>query len=543
MTVGITPAYTSATEPPITTDPCDHQCIISCDDDHCYDDNAQYECCLTIHIPDGDIDIDDVDPDSISVDEFEVERVFDPVEQFVNRLYANVLGRGFDASGLQFWSTRLKNGTDTGANVARGFFFSNEFINQRNSNNDFVEKLYLTLMGRQSDQSGKEFWLNHLNNGWPRENIFAGFVNSPEFTNICKNFGINRGDYTAPPGGMARVFTTRLYRTTLQREPDESGLNFWHEALITGRRTGAVIAYDFIFSIEMFNRNLSDDHFIEIMYNAMMGRASDPGGKAFWLDRIRNGASRYDVFIRFVNSPEFDRICREYNIIRGTAPPPGNLIPGTNNQAKIWNLIVRAHFRGISDRPEHIAGIIGNLQSEAGTTLCPFQQQVSNQAGIGLMQWSFGRRTALETYMWNNGISQEQFQIEMNKHLTSICTGPGNHPQAFLDRILEMQINFMFHELRNTSERLYMNYIDFPIDKTGVDGARAYAELFCSLALRPGLGVGEINNIQDEGVIQALEASPYVGGAGRLDRISYSALEARRTRAENVYRQFLTNHR
>ena len=204
--------------------------------------------------------------------------------------------------------------------------------------------------------------------------------------------------------------------------------------------------------------------------------------------------------------------------------------------------MVAAHFTGISDRPEHIAGIIGNLQAEAGQALCPFQQQVSNQVGIGLMQWSFGRRTALENFMWANGVAPSEFVAEMNKHLSGICGSPQvAHPPALLNRVLELQINFMFHEFR-TTERGYMNFVNFPVNRTGVQGARSYAELFCSIALRPGDG-GPTNNILDEGVLAALQASPYVGGVGQLNRISYSNLNGRRNNAERIYQQFLVNHR
>ena len=166
------------------------------------------------------------------------------------------------------------------------------------------------------------------------------------------------------------------------------------------------------------------------------------------------------------------------------------------------------------------------------------------------MQWTDptiagGRRTELENFMWRNGIDQNEFYTEMNKHLFSYCN-PSNpahrHPQPLFDRVLQVQINFMFHELRNTWERFYLNYVDYPQSRVGVAGARAYAELFCSLALRPGIGVGENNNIQDPGVIFALQTSDFVGGPGRLDRISFSNLVGRRNNAEQVYRLFLGNH-
>jgi len=218
----------------------------------------------------------------------------------------------------------------------------------------------------------------------------------------------------------------------------------------------------------------------------------------------------------------------------------------TARMIRIWNLIVRTRYNGISDRPEHIAGIIGNMQVEAGSALCPFQQQVgSNRAGLGLMQWSGGRRTNMQNYLWNNNVDQRQFDTEMHKHLDGLCN-PNNashrHPQELLERVTTLQVRFMFEELRN-SERHYIGFRDFPSSRTGVMGSRAYAELFCVLVLRPGSGTGSDNNIQDGGVREALRASTYVGGVGNLDRVSYNRLASRRFNAEEVFLQFLTHHR
>jgi len=475
-------------------------------------------------------------------------RAADPIEQFVERLYSLVLGRSSEPSGLQYWSGVLRRGEVTGASVAQGFFFSPELTNRQVSNEQFVDLLYRSLMNREADAEGRAFWINYLHSGRMREEVFAGFVNSPEFNSICAQFGIIRGVYTPPPGGNIRVFVTRLYRLALQREPDISGLNSWTSSLLSRSTTGAAVAYGFIFSNEMLSRNLSNDAYVEILYSTLLGRGSDAAGKAHWVNRLQSGNSRYSIFSGFVTSSEFDLICRNHGITRGTVPPPTNSLPATASTPslamvnKTWNLITEAHFRGISDRPEHIAGIIGNLQAEAGQALCPFQQQVSNQVGIGIMQWSFGRRTNMETYLWSNGVGLTEFITEVNKHTTHVCNNPqAVHPPALLDRVLQLQVNFMFQEFR-TTERGYMNYIDFPVNRTGIPGARSYAELFCSLSLRPGDG-GPTNNILDEGVLEALQASPYAGGAGQLNRMSYSNLNGRRNNAERVFQQFLTNHR
>ena len=142
----------------------------------------------------------------------------------------------------------------------------------------------------------------------------------------------------------------------------------------------------------------------------------------------------------------------------------------------------------------------------------------------------------LENYMFSRGVTREEFTEEMNKHLRSYVCPPGNHPHALTNRVLELQVSFMIHELRNTWERQYMNFIDFPESKTGVSGARAYAELFCALALRPGDG-GPTNTVEDPGVQNAIRASLWP------NRTSFSALSIRRDRAETVYRFFLANSR
>jgi len=422
--------------------------------------------------------------------------------------------------------------------------FSEEIKNEGLSNEKFVERLYLTLMDRPAWPEEITGWAAHLYNGYPREDIFAGFSNSDEFQRVCTAAGIIRGSYTPPPGGAIRVFIPRMFKTILGRDPSAAELSFWFEALRSGKATGASLVYELFFSSEVINKGLTDTAFVDLLFNTTIGRTISSAERNYWVAELNNSSSRFNILVRLVGTTEFERICREYDVTRGPAPQPTNSMTTNTMIAKVWNLIIAAHFKGISDRPEHVAGIMGNLQSEAGPSLCPFQVQVSNQVGLGLMQWSFGRRVVLENYMWSNGISRDAFYTEMHKHThTYNCNPLTNHPQDMLDKVLEVQINFMFHEFRTTSERLYLNYIDFPENRTGIPGARAYAELFCSLSLRPGAGTGEINDIRDEGVIQALQASPYVGGAGRLDRISYSALDVRRNRAAAVYQQFLNNHR
>jgi len=467
---------------------------------------------------------------------------YDAIERFVSRMYLDVMNRPYDPGGLAFWADHLRNGRITGADFAHSFFFSTEFNLLRVGDADFLNRMYIGLMDRVPDPGGRVFWLDFIQAGLPREDIFYQFVNSDEFSMLCAQAGLTRGYYDPPPGGMARIFTKRLFTASIGREPSSAELNYWHN-LIKGGMTGAAAAYQLIFNTEVHNRNLNDTQFVDMLYDAMIWQPSNPADKAGYIERLQSGDSRYNVFVSFTLSSGFALICTNHGVTGGTAPPPSNMMQGTSMVARIWNMIVMAQFSGISDNPEHIAGIIGNLQSEAGIGLCPFQQQISNQVGIGLLQWSHGRRPAVEEYMWERGITPEEFEFEMNKHLTHGCIVPDSlHPQYLLERVLEAQISFMFHEFRTTEFR-YLQFIDFPADKTGAEGARAYAELFCALLLRPGESINPLDEIEDEGVLEALTESIHAGGPGELNRTTYTALNTRRNRAEIVYQQFLTNQR
>ena len=49
------------------------------------------------------------------------------------------------------------------------------------------------MMNRPSDAGGKKNWVNKLNSGTPKLDVLQGFVVSKEFTNICADYGIERG--------------------------------------------------------------------------------------------------------------------------------------------------------------------------------------------------------------------------------------------------------------------------------------------------------------------------------------------------------------
>jgi hypothetical protein len=118
--------------------------------------------------------------------------------KFVTNLYVNALGRQPDTAGLNNWVNQLTSNKTGGANVAQGIVFSQECINRNLNNDAWVTMLYPAVLGRPADAAGKQNWVNQLNAGVKREQVFYNFVTSSEFATYCKSCGIAVGSIPAP---------------------------------------------------------------------------------------------------------------------------------------------------------------------------------------------------------------------------------------------------------------------------------------------------------------------------------------------------------
>ena len=104
---------------------------------------------------------------------------------FVERMYTTALGRGYDESGKQYWASALANFEITGEQVGASFFLSDEMINYKLNDKEYVSRLYKTFMDRDADDEGLNYWLGVLSEGKQRSDVVMGFTRSPEFTEKC----------------------------------------------------------------------------------------------------------------------------------------------------------------------------------------------------------------------------------------------------------------------------------------------------------------------------------------------------------------------
>jgi len=101
----------------------------------------------------------------------------------------------------------------------------------------------------------------------------------------------------------------RLYQAAFARDPDKAGLGYWIREFDQGQKDLAGVAYDFLISEEFkatygSSETVSDEAFLNLLYNNVLGRDADAAGKAYWMDRLSSGFARERVLASFSESDE-----------------------------------------------------------------------------------------------------------------------------------------------------------------------------------------------------------------------------------------------
>lgn len=240
------------------------------------------------------------------------------VQQFVTRLYSLILGREPDDEGMNTWTNVLINKESTGAKVVKDFLDSTEFWFQHTTDEEYVEILYNTCLDRSSDVSGKNTWVTVLSEGFSRDYVLKGFIESTEFNLICLEYGIDRGEIILvedrDKNDDVTRYVSRCYNYFLGRTPDAEGLNNWTRMILADRNTAKEMPHNFMFSEEFLNKNVSDEEFVTICYRAILDREPDSKGLADWMDALASGKSRNEVCDGFTESIEFMNLLNRYGL-------------------------------------------------------------------------------------------------------------------------------------------------------------------------------------------------------------------------------------
>jgi hypothetical protein len=113
-----------------------------------------------------------------------------PQEIFINRVYAEALGRIPDLTGRSFWLNQLLNQDVSASSVAVAILNSQEFTDKDLDNEEFVEILYKVFFDRTASEDEIANWTEALEIGATRSQLVNEFAASSEWNTYCVNTGI-----------------------------------------------------------------------------------------------------------------------------------------------------------------------------------------------------------------------------------------------------------------------------------------------------------------------------------------------------------------
>lgn len=250
------------------------------------------------------------------------------VDGQITRLYRGYFDRNPEVSGYTYWRDQILDGQTTVEAASEYFATSAEFSTRYGAlnNEQFVNQVYQSVLGRPADAAGRDHWLIQLANGVSRGAVMLSFTDSAEFVNktgtpaptapngVPVNYSPKAEPGPAPvPGGAGdpdrvaayRRQIYRLYFGYLDRPPDGDGWNHWVSLMMEGT-TLEEISQEFAQSGEFATVGLtSNAEFVDYVYRNVMDREPDPLGREFWIRQLNTGMSRGEMMTGFTESREF----------------------------------------------------------------------------------------------------------------------------------------------------------------------------------------------------------------------------------------------
>lgn len=214
---------------------------------------------------DGDDEHDNVVNTGLSFKRVDLGAAIEYVEvnssrEFVRSLYVDILGRGADAYGLNYYTTMLRNGAAR-TDVIDSIWSSNESLGR------VVDGLYGQYLQRRADAFGRGYWISQLAQGVTVDDVAQAMLSSAEYA-------------TRHAGNSA--FVDALYRDILGRNADAGGRTLWLNQLASGVGRDAVIQ-SFLRSTERVDRVINS------LYSGILRRGVDYAGLQYYRTLLQDG--------------------------------------------------------------------------------------------------------------------------------------------------------------------------------------------------------------------------------------------------------------
>lgn len=191
----------------------------------------------------------------------------------INQFFQTSLNRAPEQAGLDYWTNQITSGTMTPEQVQQAIASSPEAQARSTVTNAFQNYL-----GRAPEQAGSEYWTNQITSGAMTPQQVAQAIRQSD----------EGQKYAATPNQAPSDYQNTVnnaFNTYLGRTPEQEGLNYWTDQLVSGALTPEQATAAIKNSQESQARTAVTDAF-----NTYLGRTPQKEGLDYWTQQIVSGA-------------------------------------------------------------------------------------------------------------------------------------------------------------------------------------------------------------------------------------------------------------
>lgn len=171
-----------------------------------------------------------------------------------------------------------------------------------------VRLVYLSLLERCPDQAGYDYWVGQLESGVSQEAFASSISSTHEARRLVANDG---------------------YQTMLERDGSDADLEYWADYLRTRPYRTLLAAIGDAPEFRALAGS-TDAGFVTRTYERLLGRAPEPAGLDYWVDRLGNGEPDYVMLTTFsrLREPTAAVVIQSYEEILDRMPTASELDAG-----------------------------------------------------------------------------------------------------------------------------------------------------------------------------------------------------------------------
>lgn len=242
---------------------------------------------------------------------------------FVKNLYSTLMNKIATDDEITKIVKNITDGKITASGIYKAFFESDEFKNQKVSDDKYVEMLGKVCWNKDlTDEQNKEY-TNKLINGTTRNELLKEFISATDCTALCDEYGLSKGNYEAgklrSTNALATDFVKNVHNATLGESSKMTSTS--SPGLITGSLSAADVIQLYVESSNFENRikseNLTNSDYIKCLFNACLQRDASSTDEAKQYENKIDQSYKPSVLAEFFKLDEYKKLCNSYYLVAG----------------------------------------------------------------------------------------------------------------------------------------------------------------------------------------------------------------------------------